>query len=215
MQELRPRLTRDERKAQTRERLVKTAHAMFLQRGYHATSLEEIAAELDLTKGSVYANFASKTDLFLAVFDRRTAARRRGYGQAGSLPLGLEDWARGLARVMAGDDPDGRWAGLLGEVWAVTAGDAAFRAALLDRVGPLHAQIADALEQAALRAGVVFPYPAAEMAPIGGAVLRGLLLQRLLDPQRMPADVVEAAFAGFIRGMACPRPPHSPEREDR
>src|SRR4051812_39259875 len=56
MQALQPRLTRDERKAQTRERLVETAHAMFLQRGYHATSLEEIAAELALTKGSVYAN---------------------------------------------------------------------------------------------------------------------------------------------------------------
>ena len=45
--------------------------------GFHATSLDQIAAAAGYTKGAVYSNFASKEDLFFAVYERRAAARRR------------------------------------------------------------------------------------------------------------------------------------------
>ncbi len=49
-----------------------------------------------------------------------------------------------------------------------------------------------------------FLYPPLKLTPIAGAFLRGLLLQRLLDPKRMPTEVIEEAFAAFIRGMVRP-----------
>ena len=73
------RLTRDERKARTREGLIAQAHRVFLRRGFQAATLEEIAAEAGVTKGAVYSNFESKADLFMAVLDGRTRDRLAVY----------------------------------------------------------------------------------------------------------------------------------------
>jgi AcrR family transcriptional regulator len=45
--------------------------SVFAQRGYHAASVEEIAAQAGFSKGAVYANFPTKERLFLAVWDRQ------------------------------------------------------------------------------------------------------------------------------------------------
>jgi len=55
------------RSDQTRARLVEAAAKLFAERGYEAASLGDVAAEAGFTKGAVYANFASKEDLLLAV----------------------------------------------------------------------------------------------------------------------------------------------------
>ncbi len=52
------------RKRQARiEEILRTAARLFAKRGYHATSVEDIANELDLQKGSLYHYFASKDAL--------------------------------------------------------------------------------------------------------------------------------------------------------
>lgn len=43
---------------------------MFAREGFHAASLDEIAATAGYTKGAVYSNFANKAGLYLAVLDR-------------------------------------------------------------------------------------------------------------------------------------------------
>ena len=82
---MRKRLTRVERRERTREELIAAADDLFTARGFHATSVDEIALEAGYTKGAVYSNFESKEDLFFAVYERRakrvSAAahwRRRG-----------------------------------------------------------------------------------------------------------------------------------------
>jgi len=74
-----PRLTRPERKAQTRERLLATAKEILLRRGFHAATLDDIALHAGVTKGAVYSNFAGKADLFLAVVDAQTRQRTAGF----------------------------------------------------------------------------------------------------------------------------------------
>jgi len=54
------RLSRQERKAQTRERLLDAAAQVFAQRGFEAASLDEVAAAAGYTKGAVYSNFAAR-----------------------------------------------------------------------------------------------------------------------------------------------------------
>jgi len=68
------RVTRAQRKEQTRDALVDSAYRLFTQQGFHGTSLDQVAAEAGFTKGAVYSNFASKEDLFFAVYERRVEA---------------------------------------------------------------------------------------------------------------------------------------------
>lgn len=60
-----------ERHRQEREELIlQTAEAMLLEHGYHDTSLDEIAARVGISKGTIYLHFPSKEDLVLALLER-------------------------------------------------------------------------------------------------------------------------------------------------
>ena len=54
------RLSREEKKAQTREALLAAAHQLFATKGYEATTIEEIASTAGFTRGAFYANFGNK-----------------------------------------------------------------------------------------------------------------------------------------------------------
>jgi AcrR family transcriptional regulator len=71
------RMTREERRGRTREDLVDAADRLFTANGFHATTVDAIAADAGYTKGAVYSNFASKEDLFFAVYERRVDAAVR------------------------------------------------------------------------------------------------------------------------------------------
>ena len=64
------RLSRAERKQQTRDQLVQAALRCFDAQGFAATTLEQIAEEAGLTTGAVYSNFANKEALFLELLGR-------------------------------------------------------------------------------------------------------------------------------------------------
>src|SRR5512132_2261999 len=113
------RLSRAERRQQTREELLTAAEACFVSHGFHPTSVDQVAEQAGYTRGAVYSNFASKEDLFFSVYERRvegflpeleralagaadvgeallsvTAAhrRRREHEQDGWLAVFLEFW---------------------------------------------------------------------------------------------------------------------------
>jgi AcrR family transcriptional regulator len=56
-----------------REQLLDAAEEVFAAKGYHEATLKEVAARAEFSVGSVYSFFASKDDLFLAVWLRRGA----------------------------------------------------------------------------------------------------------------------------------------------
>ena len=58
------------RRAQTRERLMDAALALFAERGVLAASVEEICERAGFTRGAFYSNFESKDELCLAVMRR-------------------------------------------------------------------------------------------------------------------------------------------------
>jgi AcrR family transcriptional regulator len=51
-------------KQQTRERLLKAAKRIFIERGYEAATIRGIAHAADLSTGAVFASFSDKADLF-------------------------------------------------------------------------------------------------------------------------------------------------------
>jgi AcrR family transcriptional regulator len=64
-----------ERSERTRSELLRAAEAIFARDGFEASRIEDIAAEAGRSRGAFYANFASKTEVFLAL--RSLAVRRR------------------------------------------------------------------------------------------------------------------------------------------
>ena len=62
-------MTRAESKERTRQRLLAEAQRLFRERGYAATSLEQIAEAAEVTKGAIYGHFASKEDLLLTAIE--------------------------------------------------------------------------------------------------------------------------------------------------
>ncbi len=65
------RLTRKEKQAETRTRLLDAAERVFLRRGLQGSSVEEIAAEAGFTRGAFYSNFKSKDELFVELLQDR------------------------------------------------------------------------------------------------------------------------------------------------
>ncbi len=49
---------------------------VFRDRGYHAASLAELGAAMNLTVGSIYKAFSDKRAIFIAAFDRYTEVRK-------------------------------------------------------------------------------------------------------------------------------------------
>ena len=54
----------------SRERIMEAAHELFVQHGYRAVSMRQIARELGYSHGSIYYHFQSKAELFYALVQR-------------------------------------------------------------------------------------------------------------------------------------------------
>jgi len=53
---------------QTRDQIIQSAYQLFLNQGYHGTSMRQIAQHTNLALGGLYNHFANKEDIFRAVF---------------------------------------------------------------------------------------------------------------------------------------------------
>jgi AcrR family transcriptional regulator len=60
-------LSRGER---TRQDLLDSAYRLFIEQGYHGTSMRQIAAQAGLSLGGIYNHFPGKEALFISVLDR-------------------------------------------------------------------------------------------------------------------------------------------------
>jgi AcrR family transcriptional regulator len=59
----------------TRERVIGAAYRLFIERGYHGTSMRRIAEQAGLALGGIYNHFASKEDILAAVMVERNPYR--------------------------------------------------------------------------------------------------------------------------------------------
>jgi AcrR family transcriptional regulator len=64
------RLTREQRRLDTRERLIATARALFIAKGFADTSVEHIAEGAGYTRGAFYAHFEHKRELLIEILRR-------------------------------------------------------------------------------------------------------------------------------------------------
>ena len=96
--------------AQTRRSLVAEARQLFGERGFAATSVDEIVRAAGVTKGALYHHFTDKDDLFRAVVEdvkgEVTAVVGESFLQSDDEPDALDTVTRGcLAFIDAHRDP--------------------------------------------------------------------------------------------------------------
>jgi AcrR family transcriptional regulator len=65
---------RERKRQQTRERLTRAAMALFLERGFETTTLDDIAAAAEISRRSFFHYFDSKEDVVFAWHEEITAA---------------------------------------------------------------------------------------------------------------------------------------------
>lgn len=63
------------RTEETQAKILDAAGALFSEQGFEKTQLEEVAARAGYTRGAIYAHYASKEDLFLALVEYRVLSK--------------------------------------------------------------------------------------------------------------------------------------------
>jgi AcrR family transcriptional regulator len=199
------RLSRDERKEQTRRELVAAARTEFLARGFHQASVEEIAERAGYSKGAVYSNFEGKDELFLAVLDEQYARVLDAHGPRMRAAATMADGLRAAAAQLAEQarvDPG--WTPLLIEFWAHAARVPVLREEARKRQEQQLDGVAAILSELAARHRVQFVVPAREAARCGTALGRGIAVERLLEPDSTVAELFEDAFVALVLGLTRP-----------
>jgi TetR/AcrR family transcriptional regulator, mexJK operon transcriptional repressor len=64
-----------------RAAIVRAAHRLFLQRGFEAVKIEEVAEVANVSKMTVYANFEEKAAMFEAVVEQQTEKMEQSFSQ--------------------------------------------------------------------------------------------------------------------------------------
>lgn len=77
----------------TRERILDAAMNIFSNKGYHDTKLDEIVAEANTSKGSIYFHFPNKEKLFIGLVDQFADLIERRVNDA------IEQETQGIQRV--------------------------------------------------------------------------------------------------------------------
>ncbi|MCR9268921.1 MAG: TetR/AcrR family transcriptional regulator [Hyphomonadaceae bacterium] len=66
--------TQQQRSDSTRQKLLAAFRASFLERGYDATTTQQILSETGLSKGALYHHFRSKADIIEALYEHESRA---------------------------------------------------------------------------------------------------------------------------------------------
>jgi AcrR family transcriptional regulator len=186
---MKKRLSRAERRERTREELILAAERLFTERGFHASTVDEIALEAGYTKGAVYSNFESKEDLFFAVYERRAERVVVDYERAlreAGFTGGSERLVAQAAQRRGRDDG---WLAVFFEFWAHVVR----RPELRGRFAKIHGRVLEPLsagvERMVEERGISLPVDTRQYTVAVYVMTLGLSLERLTQP-----DVVDVAL---------------------
>ena len=198
------RLTRSESQARTRAALIRAAGEVFVERGFHAASVEAIAERAGFTRGAFYSNFSGKEELFAELLQSTVYAayRRMEEEQLASeepVPTARES-AKQLARVQK--HPDGRWMFRLWLELLLQAGrDERMRELAVEFWRTNRGLLAKLAERRFAEAGRDPPLDPHVLASAMIAMDIGLAIQHYVDPDAVPLDVYPDVFGTLFDGL--------------
>jgi AcrR family transcriptional regulator len=182
-----------------REALIEAAHGLFMERDYDQVSTEEIVRRSGVSRGALYHHFASKRDLFRAVFEaseRRVLERIAARASAAATPFDALVEAARLYMQECETDEELRRIGLgqsrvvLGwEGWRTVAAELGIGVVL-------------AAVTAAMEAGEMAPHdPEATTVVLLGALIEAAMLIAVDPDRRAARERSEAVVVDLLEGL--------------
>src|ERR1700760_3581997 len=172
--------------AQRRKQLLDVGRSLFAERGFEATSIEEIAARANVSKPVVYEHFGGKEGLYAVVVDREMQSLTQRISSAlttGHPRMMVEQAALALL-VYIEDETDGFL--VLTRDSPVASGSGTFSSLLNDIASKVEYILADEFERRGYQTSLAGMY--AQML-VGMVALTG---QWWLDVRAPPREVVAA-----------------------
>jgi AcrR family transcriptional regulator len=198
------RLTREQSKANTRERLLAAARGVFARSGFHGASVEEIASEAGFSTGALYSNFDGKEDLFLVLMEREIDEHAREISEAVRERASVAERATGGARrwmTMIEREPELLL--LLMEFWAYGVRDAQIRPKVAAQFAHMREVLTRLIAESVREFDLELDIPAEQLAIAIDALADGIARQKLADPDAVPDElmgrVLSLLFAGATR----------------
>lgn len=190
------RLTRAQRREQTRRDLLDAAARVFVKRGFTGSSVEEIAAEAGYTRGAFYSNFRSKNELFVELLHDRIYADYTAMTQEAlhDRPPTLREAGEQLAAMQG--NPEGRW---LWRLWFECLAQAGRDEELRELAAGFWKGNRAGSTKLIERAGQS-PERAKALSTAMIALDIGLAIQHFVDPDDVPLDLYPELYVLLFSG---------------
>ncbi|MDO8321352.1 MAG: helix-turn-helix domain-containing protein, partial [Phenylobacterium sp.] len=183
-----------DKRARTRAALMEAARQLAREKGYEATTMEDVARRAGMTSGAIYGNFKNRQDLFMAIAQTDWAPIKPVIPPGSS----FAEMMRAFAEATLAAVPDRAAAAparLSGMAHTLTHEEA--RAQVREITGESYAGGAAWL-RSVMKEGDS-PMPPEVLVVVIHALTEGLLFQRLLTPDLVPDEVFYSAFAALAR----------------
>ncbi|MFC7446628.1 TetR/AcrR family transcriptional regulator [Rhodococcus daqingensis] len=194
------------RRIQTRERLLDAALLVFAEEGFGRSTVEQICERAGYTRGAFYSNFASLDELFLAMWEQRSAQMLDDVRAADAAtrakppgPVTLEEMTAALLEAIPVDD---RWYRITAEFTAHALRNPSLKRVMAARENAILATILPLVEAGLAAVG----RRAADPRALGRALVAvhdGTTVQCLMEPE---SDTVRRArtnlFVSVLRNYS-------------
>jgi AcrR family transcriptional regulator len=178
-----------DKRARTRARLIEAAAAIVGEKGFHATTLEDVATRVGMSRGAIYGNFKNREDLFLAVVKQRWEPIVPDFKPGATFPELMR--SIGEAVVAAVPQRQKSAVGALSfQIYALTHPQ--MRARISKQNADIYHRMAAGLSQ--LISVDEMTMPPEHFIPVLHALTDGLLFLRFLTPNLITDEVIVSAF---------------------
>lgn len=197
-------MTREERRAETRARILEAAGEVFAQRGFHGATVEEITERAGYTRGAFYSNFDDKDELFLALLDQRLAI---DITEIGAILENAESPVDAFAALRSHSEqhggPDKHWIMLSTEFWLYAMRNPSVRPKLAQHQRAERQAFGKAIAAQFEAVGFDVPAPLAQLALLIQIVDHGVLREHFIAPEEVPeGSFFEILSTLFEAGVA-------------
>jgi AcrR family transcriptional regulator len=204
------RLTREQRRANTRERLLDAARSVFARSGFHGASVEEVATEAGFSTGALYSNFDGKEALFLELMANEVSKHGEEIAAAVRERTSISERAAGGARQwMAMIERESETLLLFTEFWAYGVRDADMRAHVAACFAETRRLLTGLIAEGARDFDLELTIPAEQLAIVIDALADGIARQKLADPDAVPDELMGNVLGLLLSAVTRPAQRHS------
>ena len=203
----RQRLTREQSKDQTRQRLLDAAQAIFMKKGFVAASVEDIAGAAGYTRGAFYSNFRSKNELFLELLRRDHETMQAGLQTIFENAATREEMEERVLRYYSSLHRENKCFLLWVEAKLLAVRDGRFRIRFNAFLHEKLEQLSAYIREFSTRVGTPLPLPAETLAMGLMGLCDGVQFFYTVDPQNVSSEMAETVLAGFFARVVFGRDP--------